>query len=189
MAKKVKKETVKNPAKKNDTSFKAGNKEWRKRSKHGRDKLFATPGLLWDAACEYFQWCDDNPLLESKAFSTKDDGIVDHPLAKMRAFTIAGLCYFLGCNRGYFVDFKKRLTDDDADFSLVIKSIEDIIYTQKFEGAAAGLLNSNIIARDLGLSDKTEVKDTSDKDLDLSDFSAEEKKTLRTLLARAGSGD
>ena len=34
---------------------------WMLRSKHGRDKLFATPELLWDAACEYFQWCDENP--------------------------------------------------------------------------------------------------------------------------------
>ena len=32
-----------------------------------------------------------------------------------------------------------------------------IIYTQKFEGSAAGLLNPNIIARDLGLNDKQEL--------------------------------
>ena len=37
------------------------------RSKHGRDKLFATPELLWDAACEYFQWCDENPWTTRKA--------------------------------------------------------------------------------------------------------------------------
>ena len=33
-----------------------------------------------------------------------------------------------------------------------------VIRTQKFEGASAGLLNANIIARDLGLSDKTELE-------------------------------
>ena len=31
-----------------------------------------------------------------------------------------------------------------------------MIYEQKFTGAAAGLLNPNIIARDLGLADKTD---------------------------------
>ena len=33
-----------------------GNQFWMLRSKHGRDKLFATPEALWEAACEYFQW-------------------------------------------------------------------------------------------------------------------------------------
>lgn len=37
-----------------------GNQFWMLRSKHGRDKLFATPEALWEAACEYFQWCDEN---------------------------------------------------------------------------------------------------------------------------------
>ena len=36
-----------------------GNQFWMLRSKHGRDKLFATPEALWEAACEYFQWCDE----------------------------------------------------------------------------------------------------------------------------------
>lgn len=35
--------------------------------------------------------------------------------------------------------------------------VETTIYTQKFEGAAVGAFNSNIIARDLGLADKKEI--------------------------------
>ena len=35
--------------------------------------------------------------------------------------------------------------------------MKQIIKTQKFEGAAAELLNANIIARDLGLADKKEL--------------------------------
>ena len=38
-----------------------GNQFWKLHSKHGRDTLFSTPDLMWEAACEYFQWCDDNP--------------------------------------------------------------------------------------------------------------------------------
>ena len=41
-----------------------GNEFWKLRSKHGRDKLFQSPELLWDAAEEYFQWSVDNPLIE-----------------------------------------------------------------------------------------------------------------------------
>jgi len=44
-----------------------GNEFWKLRTKHGRDKIFSTPEILWDAACEYFQWVEDNPLYEQKA--------------------------------------------------------------------------------------------------------------------------
>ena len=33
-------------------------KLWKLRSQHSRDELFASPDLLWAAACEYFGWCD-----------------------------------------------------------------------------------------------------------------------------------
>lgn len=139
-----------------------GNQFWKLRSKHGRDTLFETPELLWDAACEYFEWCDNNPLYESKAFNTKDSGIVQEPVPKMRAYTLTGLCLYLDCNTQYFNQFEKGLkgkTDEKSkDFSLVVTRIRETLYTQKFVGAAADLLNSNIIARDLGLIDKKELE-------------------------------
>jgi hypothetical protein len=39
------------------------------------------------------------------------------------------------------------------------------MYAQKFEGAASGAFNANIIARDLGLADKTEMKVTEEQPL------------------------
>ena len=38
-----------------------GNQFWKIRSRHGRTKLFETPELLWEAATEYFEWCEANP--------------------------------------------------------------------------------------------------------------------------------
>lgn len=128
-----------------------GNEFWKLRSKHGREKIFKSPELLWEAACEYFQWCEDNPLIEID-FKGKDATKVEIP--RMRPFTMQGLCQYLGVNTGYFRDFKKGLTAEDKDFSLIVTRIEETIYNQKFTGAAAGFLNPNIIARDLGLSDK-----------------------------------
>lgn len=130
-----------------------GNKFWKLRSKHGRDKLFASPGLLWDAACEYFDWCDKHPLKEQKLFAFQGEitkGTANH----MRAYTMTGLCFYLGCSESYFREFKSNTPNDSEDFLTVIDDIEKIIYTQKFEGAAAGFLNANIIARDLGLKDR-----------------------------------
>jgi len=134
-----------------------GNQFWKMRSKHGRDKLFASPQLLWQAACDYFEWCENNPLYETKAFAFQ--GIVTtEELPKMRAMTMSQLCFYLNCNEAYFRTFKAQLPDGEIDFNTVIKDIEQIVFNQKFQGAAADLLNSNIIARDLGLTDKQELK-------------------------------
>lgn len=130
-----------------------GNQFWKLRSKHGRDKLFTSPELLWEAACEYFQWSQDNPLIEID-YKGKDATKCDLP--KMRPYTIHGLCNYLGCSASYFRNFKAR--NDLSDFLEVIERIEQTIYIQKFEGAASGFFNPNIIARDLGLSDRIESK-------------------------------
>lgn len=144
-----------------------GNQFWKLRSKHGREKLFETPELLWEAACEYFEWCQDNPFMEveqTKGISKPvqdDEGKYYWPpnligLPKMRPFTLHGLCLYLDCVTSYFRAFKSTIQEKDKDFLTVINKIEEIIYNQKFSGAAAGFLNANIIARDLGLSDKVD---------------------------------
>lgn len=139
-----------------------GNQFWKLASKHGRDKIFATPQLMWEAAVEYFEWCEANPLLEHD-YVGKDATEVNK--RKMRAFTWGGLCLYLGCNTKYFNDFRDSLKDKtdkiSKEYSEVIARIDDVIYTQKFTGAAAGFLNPNIIARDLGLRDKADVDHTT----------------------------
>lgn len=134
-----------------------GNQFWRLRSKHGRDKLFETPELLWEAACEYFNWCQNNPLQEQKAFAFQ--GVITKTsLTKMRAMTMSQLCFYLNCNEAYFRNFKLQLPEGETGFNAVIRDIEQVVYNQKFQGAAAGLLDANIIARDLGLKDKSETE-------------------------------
>lgn len=131
-----------------------GNQFWKLRNKHGRDKLFASADLLWGSACEYFEWCDKNPLREDKLFASKGE-VLRESISLMRPYTITGLCLYLGCNEKYFAQFEARLTKEEKDFSNVISRIRETIYTQKFEGAAVGLFSSNIIARDLGLIDRS----------------------------------
>lgn len=46
---------------------------------------------------------------------------------------------------------------DRSDLIPIITRAERVIYKQKFEGASADLLNANIISRDLGLANKTEL--------------------------------
>lgn len=125
-----------------------GNKFWELRSKNGRDKLFASPKLMWNAACQYFNWCVDNPIKDPRSFGGKQ--MIQRP------FTMEGLCRYLNCNTAYFRTFKSRLTDADEGFDTVINNIEETVYQQKFENAAIGVYNQSIIARDLGLTEKTD---------------------------------
>ena len=127
-----------------------GNKFWLLRSSHGRNPIFEKPEDLWDAACEYFEWAEANPLKEDKGFAFQ--GVVTHEsFDKMRAMTLSGLQVFLDITAQTWLNYKDR-----KDFLEVTTRIDNIIRTQKFEGAAAELLNPNIIARDLGLSDKVD---------------------------------
>ena len=74
------------------------------------------------------------------------------PVPKMRAMTISGLCLFLDISTQTWHDYCKR-----EDFIDVTSKIDRVIRDQKFSGAASDMLNANIIARDLGLTDKKEV--------------------------------
>lgn len=130
-----------------------GNRFWEVRAKHGRDLLFGDHLLLEAAARSYFEWTEDNPLIEVDYRQGKRVR-----LPKMRAMTMRGLCVFLGCSVRYFGDFKLRQEEGKhEDYLAVIEWIEEVIYTQKFTGAAAGMLNANLISRDLGLADRSEL--------------------------------
>lgn len=137
------------------------NQFWKARTKHGRDKIFSSPESFWDACQEYFQWVEDNPLWENKVAQFQG-GVIDMPVAKMRAMTKAGLCFFLGIDE---TTFNRWRDGADQDFCRVAREAEHVIYQQKFAGAAADLLNPNIIARDLGLVDKNQTEHSGSIDI------------------------
>lgn len=127
-----------------------GNQFWKARSTHGRAPIFATPEVLWEACAEYFEWVELNPLWEAKPFAFQGAVTVEN-LPRMRAMTISGLCIFLDIARKSWDEYRAR-----QNYLPVVTRVEEIIRTQKFEGASADLLNPSIIARDLGLAEKQE---------------------------------
>lgn len=130
-----------------------GNQFWKVRTTIGREKLFESPESLWEAACQYFQWVEDNPLYEDKLVTFQGEA-THEPVAKMRAMTNEGLCLFLDIDSQTLTNYGSR-QGYEAYFGIVEK-IKAVIKDQKFSGAAADLLNPNIIARDLGLADKSD---------------------------------
>lgn len=130
------------------------NQLWRLRSRHGRHKIFSSPEDFWLAATKYFEWCDDNPWCKVEAAKAGDHfgELVEIPT--QRPYTLSGLCIHMGITYETFKNY--CYGEAHKDFWETGKTIKSIIYTQKFEGAAVGAFNANIISRDLGLSEKSD---------------------------------
>lgn len=147
-----------------------GNQFWMLRAKHGRDRIFTTPELLWEAACEYFQWCDDNPWITKKVVqktvptkkkrgkkieTATEQQIQQEASPIARPYSLTGFCIFIGASTQWWYTFKGDCKQkEEKDFLEIIARVEEIIRTQQFEGACVGAFNANIIARTLGLVDK-----------------------------------
>jgi len=128
--------------------FEKGNKIWQLADpeKVGRPPTYKTPIELWKEVTGYFKWADDNPILKTD-FKGKDVETVQYDL--QRPYTWQGLYVYLGVKD--IEHYKTKI-----EFSEIIAHIGNIIYSQKFDGASVGIFNPNIIARDLGLTDKTD---------------------------------
>ena len=130
-----------------------GNKYWMMRSKDGKEPKYK-PEQLWEKAIEYFEWIEENSLKELQAFAYQGT-IIEHSLPKMRAMTFEGLELFLDISHTTWDNYKKK-----KDYIAITTRIEKVIREQKFTGAAAQMLNPNIIARDLGLRDDQKTDST-----------------------------
>lgn len=131
-----------------------GNQFWNLRSKHGRDKLFQSPELMWEAACEFFQWCIDNPWHKNEVIKSGEMAGEIIKVPTQRPFTLIGLCLYMGCSESYFRNFEANNTHNE-DFITVLTRIEETIRNNKYEGGMVGAYNANIVMRDLGMVDKS----------------------------------
>src|SRR5690606_30648017 len=86
--------------------------------------------------------------VESSAGITTENKPIHKP------YTRAGFIHFVGASPNWLKEFKKHCGED---FLAVIDEIENFIDNQQWEGAAVGVFNANIIARTLGLKDKSDI--------------------------------
>ena len=132
------------------------NQFWRLRSKNGKERKFPTSEALWEAACDYFEWCDSNPWrIEKTKKKGRSKEVESTPT--QRPYTIAALCMYLGVHSTYLNDLK------DKDYSEVITRIRQIIETNQIEGAMVGAYNANIVSRINGLTDKMDIESGGEK--------------------------
>lgn len=121
------------------------------RVKPGRPPHFKSPEDLWERALEYFAWEDKEVINEVKGVGYQGEySLQDIPHSP--PYTLHGLCIYSNITTTGLREYKKR-----PEFSRIIELIEEIIYKHKYKGAVVGLYNANIIARDLGLKDRTDI--------------------------------
>lgn len=128
---------------------------WKQKSPLGRPLLFSSPQLLWEAAEEYFTYCDNTPVLV-KDWVGKDAMPVKRE--KPMPYSLNGFRLYVDASKNWWSEFRKaREAEKDEDFLGVISRIEDICYTQQYNGAVTGLYQQNIVARSLGLVEQSVV--------------------------------
>lgn len=126
-----------------------GNQFWKQRSSHGRELIFSSPTILWEACVEYFEATDQRKWI-------KQDWVGKDATEVFRKtdtpYTLSGLYVFLDIDPKTWALYRER-----EDFIPVVTRVEQIMYTQKLEGAMVGAFSPNIVARDLQLADKKEI--------------------------------
>lgn len=127
------------------------------RSEHGRDYLFSTPAELEKEISAYFNWVDSHPWYKVEAIKSGDNAGKLIKIPNARPYTLSGLCIYLNASENYWKEFRKT-PELSKDFLAIISRTEEIIRTNKFEGAAVGAFKENIMIRDLGMAEKTEAR-------------------------------
>lgn len=130
--------------------------------------LEPTPELVYKAACEYFKCMEENKYWKEDFIKAGNDAGKIVRLAQDRTFTMIGLSIFLKDCDIFNFDLNQAVQNKNGKFDEyqpVIQFIKNTIREQKFSGAAAGVFNSNFIARDLGMGEKVQASVTTEQPL------------------------
>lgn len=135
----------------------------------GRPQEFESPQDFWNRSVEYINNVLNTPLYKSEQIKMPgkewqdDEGNIHKPervlnLPVAQAMTWEDLAVHLKVTsrtlRNYQTDEKHK------EFFPIFSHVDDIMYAHNFKYSAAGLMNANLIARKLGLTDKKDYSVT-----------------------------
>ncbi|MBW6419517.1 DNA-packaging protein [Celeribacter sp. PS-C1] len=123
----------------------------------GNPARFDSPMELWEACRAYLRWCVGNPRHEAKFFH--HDGVgKTHKVNLARVPTLTGLCSFLGVSQMTLNAWSNPDAKNAVErFHPVMEHFRNIIFDEKYSGAAVGTYNAGFMARDLGLMENFNV--------------------------------
>lgn len=156
-------------------SLHKGGKYWQERKKVGRPKEFSSPDELWGEFCEYCSEVDGSPIKKTEVVKSGFMAGTSFEVPLPRPYNWDSFEDWIFEKRGFvkFDSYKSNYQGRYTEFVGVIERIKKVMRSQKFEGAAAGLFNPNIIAYDLGLAAKQIIETKGEASIDPSKLSKE----------------
>jgi hypothetical protein len=132
-----------------------GNNYWEFREKHGRGFKYE-PLTLWNEAVSYFDWMSKRVWNKKESIKSGDLAGSTMDVPTSTPFSIQSFCLYADISDETFANYISN-ENPYKDFFGITTRIKNIIESQQFEGATVGVYNPNIIARKLGLVDRTDI--------------------------------
>lgn len=104
-----------------------------------------TPEQLFDMGVSYFEWAEANHIKAAETASFQGE-VSESLVHKVRVFTLNGFALYAGCTINTLARYRS-----EAGYSEVMEFIDSVIYEQKFQLAANGVVNPGFIGKDLGI--------------------------------------
>jgi len=138
----------------------------------GRPRKLESPEALWGFFCDYVEEETNNPFYKQEAIKSGERAGQLIAIPTFKPLTWQGFSSYLFINKiiARIDDYKANTNNSYTEFSSIITCIGEAMYAQKLSGAATGAFNPNIIARELGLAEKT-VQDVTTRDETQIDYS------------------
>ena len=114
---------------------------------------YYSPDELWLAACEYFEWAKQDPIIKKDFIKSGDYAGQKVDIELDRPFSLEALCIHINISFQTFLNYER---DQKQTYFDVITRIREIINVNNFDGGMVGIFNQNIVIRKLGLTEKIE---------------------------------
>jgi hypothetical protein len=125
----------------------------------GKQKYIKSGEELRTLFVSYCEWVETHPILKED-YVGKDANRVQRELQRPLSWVGFESWLFQEGVISDLNDYENNTNDSYKDYQPIIRAIKQFIETNQFEGATVGIFNQNIIARKLGLIDKTEQTQT-----------------------------
>lgn len=129
--------------------------------KAGRVKVSETPQEFFENACNYFKWCDDNPITTKETISVGKKAGDEVDRKQIRPYTTKGLCIHCGVLEEWLKDMRDLKDPNSLWYNLVTRVLY-IIYVQNLELATVGVFNPIFVSKVLNM-EKEETPNTPTK--------------------------
>lgn len=134
------------------------------------------PQQFFEFAVEYFTWAESQAIAATETAAFQGH-VYETGISKPRIFTIGGLALFCSISPSCFVEWRKK-----PGYKEVMEFVDGVIYEQKFQLAANGIVNAGFIIKDLNLGGPDTEINIENKNVSSSVTTEEFKEAVRDIL-------